>query len=84
MELIFLTDTGRVQNNDYLAEPVYFFTYSAGEEFANPFSISIPITDDTIVEPEERIRLDISINSTADPIYLVITGLILRITDNDG
>lgn len=80
----FFADTGQVPNYDYTAEPVYSFTFLSGEEFPQPPYEVINITDDTVVEPEQGIRLEFTIESTVDPIFLGTTGLTMRITDNDG
>ena len=78
--LILITDTGIV---DYVANSTYTFTFPAGREFSTPLSVTIPIVNDAVVEPEQFFRLDItSPNNTV--ISLATTGLTLRITDDDG
>lgn len=79
-----LTDGVAVPNADYIARPVYFFTFAAGSQFPIPFSQSIAIINDTVLEPPQAFRLEFAIESSVDDVYLETTSLFLRITDNDG
>ena len=77
------TDTGPVPHNDYVANPAYNFTFPAGENVSFPMLVTVNITDDEAVEPEQRFVLDIAVASDVT-INLETTVLTLRITDNDG
>ena len=75
-----------IANADYEANQTYRFTFAPNSDNPSPLNIVIPILEDGLVEPEERIRLEINIESPPPPnnIFLRITGIDLRITDRDG
>ena len=73
-------------NHDYEANQTYNFTFPPNTEDPDPVNVEITIRVDMIVEPEERIRLEINIESPPPPHNIVLRtkDIDLRITDRDG